>query len=188
MLKAGKGDMKAFEEIVNRYKDKLINFFFYFSHNYAQAEDLSQEVFIRLFKSAPRYQPRAKFLTFLYTIARNELRREQSKTKSNPWLQSLHTSIRGKDGSQSELIDQMKSNSVNPRESLERKETRKKIEDAIARLPEKMKIVFLLSQYQDLKYQEIAEIIKRPVGTVKSRMSKAVELLRKQLAPLKNEG
>ena len=186
MLNVGKGDTRAFEEIVSRYKNKLMSFFFYCTNNYAQAEDLSQEVFIRLFKSAPCYQPRAKFSTFLYTIVQNEWRREQSKTRRCPWMQSLHTPIPAKDGSHSELMERLGSNSSNPGENLERKEMREEIEQAVAKLPEKLKIVFILSQYQDLKYQEIARIIRCPVGTVKSRMSKAVELLRRELAPLRN--
>ena len=165
MLRIRQGDSRAFEELYQLYRGPLATFFHRLCRNQARVDDLLQEVFLRLWKAAPRYEPSAKFSTYLFRIAHNL------------WINDS----RKKRESTGDQIDRPKE--MPPDHSLETRETQKLIESALDRLPEGEKECIILSHYNGLKYREISEIMEIPVGTVKSRIFSGLEKLRKELRP-----
>jgi RNA polymerase sigma-70 factor, ECF subfamily len=175
------GDVDAFTELYERHLKGLLNFFFRLCWDRSLAEDFAQEVLLRVFKSAARWEPNAKFTTYLYRIARNhwiDHCRLLSTQKENV---SLQTRVGGPD-SQATLVDRLPDDIRPPEHDLDRRELYEAIMNALEELPEEQRLVFILSEVEDLKYQEIAEILDIPLGTVKSRMHTAVHRLQELLA------
>lgn len=142
--------------------------------DYETSEDYLQEVLLRLWRARENYQPTAKFTTYLFQIAKNYWLNELGKKKRRPATRNLHQFI---DGHQEELADRGSS----PDGKLLQSELQQVIQAAISQLPEKYRLVFVLSEMSDMKYQEIAEVLNIPLGTVKSRMFIAERKLRKTI-------
>ncbi len=170
MLAFQAGDDEAFRRIVLRNQEKVFSVVFRIIGNYAQSEDLTQEVFLRVFRTAGRYVPMAKFTTWLYRIATNvalNAIRAQRKIKSIP----LET-IDSEDGT-GRRRDVPDLRTSRPHTRLDAEELRGKIAEAIAALPENQKIPFVLNKYEHLNYREIAEILECSTMAVKSLLSRA---------------
>jgi RNA polymerase sigma-70 factor (ECF subfamily) len=184
------GDIDAFTELYEAHLKGLLNFFFRLCWDRAMSEDFAQEVLLRIYKSAKNWEPSAKFTTYLYRIAKNywiDHCRLLSTQKENV---SLNANIGGADSGQS-LIDKLPDDIRPPEDDLDRRELYAAIMKALTELPEDQRMVFILSEIQDLKYNEIAEIMEIPLGTVKSRMHTAVGRLQELLAdyrPMSNAG
>jgi RNA polymerase sigma-70 factor (ECF subfamily) len=174
-----KGDLGAFNALVERHQRSLINFFFHNSWDRQVAEDCAQEVFVRLYNHLGTYEPQAKFTTFLYRIARNLWIDRLRSAAGHPGPVSLETPVAR--GEEATLKERVRARDANPVEILERQETQQALHAAIDRLPEDQKMVLILSELHGLKYKEIGEILDIPVGTVKSRMHTAVERLKEIL-------
>ncbi|MDP6958621.1 MAG: sigma-70 family RNA polymerase sigma factor [Planctomycetota bacterium] len=172
-------NLNAFTALVERYQRSLINFFYQHSWDRQVAEDCAQEVFLKMFTRLDSYEPKAKFTTFLFRVARNLWIDKLRAARSRPVRASLDAPIGSEDGYS--LQEQVASVAEGPVEELEKDERRKSLRRAVDRLSEEQKMVVLLSEFQGLKYQEIGEILEIPVGTVKSRMHTAVERLREIL-------
>ena len=160
------GDENAYVELVNRYKDKLTNFVFYFLNDEEHADDIVQETFIRLYEKKHYYKQIAKFSTWIYTIARNlantELRKK-SRTKVM-YLSQMNNHKKDYD---------LKSNDPELNTKIENEFLMKEIHAAIAKLPENYKSVVILRDIQGLSYEQISNIVGVPLGTVKSRINRA---------------
>ncbi len=174
------GDENAFVELVNRYKDKLTNFVFYFLKDEEHSEDIVQETFIRLYKKKHYYKEIAKFSTWIYTIARNlantELRKK-SRTKI------MYLSQMSKDKKDYDL----KSSEPELNNNIENEFLMKEIHIAINKLPENYKSVIILRDIQGLGYEQISNIVGVPLGTVKSRINRARLQLQVDLMEYKKE-
>ncbi len=181
MLRFQNGDISAFNELVERHKKPLINYFYRSVWDRHLAEDCCQEVFCRLYKSAARYDPKARFNTFLYRIARHYLYDQFRKRSRMPEMISLDQPVSCDDSSPADLHGRIPDTRSDPHRNLERKDELRIIGNAIFSLPAKYRDVFILCENQDLKYEEVAGVLAIPVGTVKSRMYKATMLLRKKL-------
>jgi RNA polymerase sigma-70 factor (ECF subfamily) len=159
------GDMDAFSELVRRHQRGLVNFFMRMGAS-SHAEDLAQETFVRLFNYRDRYQPSAKFTTFLYTLARHAwcdlLRQWQRRDKG---LELLRNNAAVRDDERREPLDG-------------RVEA---VRAAVERLPEKLRLVVVLGVYEGFDYETIARVAGIPVGTVKSRMFLATQRLKEWL-------
>jgi RNA polymerase sigma-70 factor (ECF subfamily) len=178
-LKAGK--LAAFTELVDRHQRSLINFFYHLGWDRQVAEDCAQEVFLRLYGHVARYEPQAKFTTFLYRIARNLwIDRVRSVASHGGKQVSLEAST--EPGGSRSLRDRLPGPAPTPVEILEREETEAALKRSIELLPEEQRTVLVLSEMQGLKYQDIAAILEIPVGTVKSRMHTAMEKLKELMA------
>lgn len=165
MERLKKGQTQAFDLLVARYQQPLFGFFQRMGVGLADREDLVQDVFLRLFSSRSRYTPCAKFTTFLYTLARHV------------WVD-----YRRKNGKR-QAVDLEETNSgLAPNEDFLWKDNQMDVQEALEFLPEKLRMVVVMSIYQALKYQEIAEILEIPVGTVKSRMHFALKQLKETLS------
>ena len=146
------------------------------------AEDLSQEVFLRLWASVSTYLPIAKFTTFLYTIAKTLCLNALAKSKSSPPMQSHNGMDAEQDArSQNELADTRES----PERAVVVKELGDKITQAVGKLSPDHRLVFILTEYHGISYQEVAAIAQCPVGTVASRKNTAMRQLRQRLASLR---
>ena len=181
MMKVKNGSKSAFSKIVKRYQSRLINYFYRNLWDKGLAEDLAQEVFIRLYKAAKKYEHQSKFTTFMYRIARNILIDHYRNKKSKPRPSSIF-SPQGSFNEDFQMLDTLPSNAKSPEVEVGSSELGEAIKEAIERLPEDQKQVFILGELEGMPYLEISEILKIPIGTVKSRMHAAFMKLREMLA------
>jgi RNA polymerase sigma-70 factor, ECF subfamily len=178
MLRYRDGDVRAFEVLVTRHRKPIYNFILRFTRDAAAAEDVLQETFLRLIKSADNYERQAKFTTWLYTIARN-LCVDASRRQKHRKVASLDAPIGDEDGAA--LIDMVADAGANVDRKVIGRELAKRIQEAVAALPEEQREIFVLREIADLQFNEIAEIVGCPENTVKSRMRYALEKLREAL-------
>lgn len=181
MLRYQKGDVRAFEVLLTRHRKPIFNFILRYVGDRAQAEDLMQEVFLRLIKGADAYQKQAKFTTWLYTIARN-LCVDASRRGKHRKAYSLDVPMSedaGKDGGT--LLDVVADKSAGTDRKVISKELHGRLHAAIGKLSEDQREVFLMREFLDMPFREIADVVGCPENTVKSRMRYALEKLREEL-------
>lgn len=174
------GDVDAFTDLYEAHLRGLLNFFFRLCWDRSLAEDFAQEVLLRIYKSASKWEPNAKFTTYLYRIARNywiDHCRLLSTQKENV---SLNAKFGASEDSAS-LMDRLPDDIRPPEHDLDRQELYGAIMKALEQLPDEQRMVFVLSEIEELRYQEISEIMEVPLGTVKSRMHTAVAKLQELL-------
>lgn len=169
------GDFTAFDHLYNRYRERLRRFLFLLTWDQDTAEDYLQEVFIRLYRARELYKPTGKFSAYIFQIAKNYyLSRQRKKRRRVEEISLFHESRNG-----SRPFENIRANKrVEPEVHLLEEYQRWRIRQAVQSLPERQKLVFVMSHYEDMKYSEIAEVLNVPVGTVKSRMSAATSTLR----------
>ena len=171
------GDIYAFDAIVNRYKDQLLNFASRFLNNPEEAEDVVQETFLRIFRNKHAYREIAKFSTWVYTIAGNLAKTELRKRKRRKYL---YLSDMGYDDKEYEIVDP----SANTEKEVESLFQEKIIQKAIDELPPRFRQVILLVEIQELPYEEVSKIMRVPLGTVKSRVNRARLKLQAKLSDI----
>jgi RNA polymerase sigma-70 factor (ECF subfamily) len=171
------GDLWAFEEIVLRYRDRLKNFVYRYVNDDREAEDLVQDTFLKLYQNKHAYKEIAKFSTWIYTIAGNLAKTLLRKRKTRKLMFFSHLGPEDKD------LD-VPSNERSSQEVLEGLFDEKIIQKAISKLPEHFRIAIILRDVQELSYEEISNIIGKPIGTVKSRINRARLRLQKELVNL----
>lgn len=176
MLAVGTGDVQAFEELVGRHQAPLMRFFVRMGADRSIAEDCAQEVLIRVYKAREKYEPRAKFTTWLYRIGRNYWIDQIRTRATQPRKLSLDMPMGGTENTPLRDAVAGKGDRFADRELLE------EIERAVDQLPEEQRIVLVLGLVQSLPYAEVSEILDIPVGTVKSRMHAAVGRVREALS------
>lgn len=184
MFRYRDGDDGAFTELVRRYKTKIISTAYRVLGDYAKAEDIAQETFLRVHRNADRYRSIAKFSTWIYTIALNVARNELRNTKRKR-LVSLDAF--GSDGENEPTTYEIPDESAPPDQEIENRELRAIFDEAIQKLPARYRTVFVLRDVDDLSYEEIAEILKVPKGTVKSRINRARQRFRELIEPVLGE-
>jgi len=176
------GENVAFDQLVMRYQDRLINYINGIIHDYDQAIDLTQETFIRVLKNAGKYEGKYKFSTWLYRIATNiaidELRGR--KKKGRFFFRNVLDCFRSDDDNSTEemLLPDL---TFCPGKALEKAEKADILQLAVSSLAETYRVPFLLKEVQDLSYEEVSHILNLPQGTVKSRVHRAKLLLREKL-------
>ena len=180
------GDEGAFLELVARHRDGVLNFLARFTGDADRAQDLSQEVFVRLWRSAATYLPVAKFTTFLYTLARNVGLNDQARRDPLHGARSLEEPT-GVEGEVVPLREALADPSPDPLRQSLATELRAQIRAALAALPPEQRLVFVLSETQGWSYEDIAVLAQCPVGTVASRKHAAVQKLRERLRPYLEE-
>ena len=164
--------MRGFEIIVGRHKNAIVSFLFRFTGDFRTAEDLAQEAFLRVFKKIQDYNSTAKFSTWLYTIASN-LAKDEFKRRSRHPARSLDWKSAGdttRDMPQAKAAD---TTSSVPGARLEKDEVRLSVNKALDLLDAHDREILVLKDVQGLSYDEISEILTLPMGTVKSRISRA---------------
>ncbi|PSM32174.1 RNA polymerase sigma factor [Haliangium sp. UPWRP_2] len=178
MLRFRSGDVRAFEILLQRHRQSIYEFVLRSvgTYNTAQAEDLTQETFLRVVKQAGSYEPRSKFTTWLFTLARN-LCIDASRRRKHRKAQSLDAP----DEEGHSLLDRTSDGGMPVDRQAVSTELRARMERAIEELPEDQREVFLMRESADLSFKEIADVIGISENTVKSRMRYALEKLRASL-------
>jgi RNA polymerase sigma-70 factor (ECF subfamily) len=172
-----KGNKHAYLELVNRYKDRLLNFIFGYVHSKESAEDIVQDTFLKLYTSADMYKEIAKFSTWIFTIAANLAKTELRKLKRRKIFSITDMGFNDKDY-------EIPSESNVPENSINSKYQMKYILKAIYKLDEPFKTALILRDIQELSYEEVSNIVDISIGTVKSRINRGRLKLQKIL---KNE-
>ena len=171
------GDISAYNQIVIRYKDRLLNFIFRFLNDRERSEDLVQDTLLKLYTHKDSYREIAKFSTWLYTIAANLARTELRKLKRRKTFSVTELSYEDR-----EFI--ISSSDADPSDDHLTQNFEKNIQKALLALPDHFKTVIILRDIQELSYDEISKIVELPLGTVKSRINrgrvKLQQLLKKK--------
>ena len=178
MLEFQKGNKSSFEKLMERNYKRVFNLIYRFVASHEIAEDLTQEVFIKVYHAASSYRPQAKFQTWLYQIAKNislnELRRHKNKDVS------LDETFETEDGElKREIAD---TRTLNPSEEMTQQETIEEIQAAIKSLPENQRMAVILRRYENLSYEDIAKAMNCSVEAVKSLLNRAKESLKEKLS------
>ncbi len=173
---ARKGDRSAFGELVDLYKDKIFHLAYRMLGNKQEAEDVMQDTFLRVYKNLDKYDANQKFSTWIYRIATNLCIDRLRKRK---WNFSLDAEISDAEGL--DWYSMLQSEEPGPEKQILLSETQRQIRSAIGALPEKYRSVVVLRYLQDLSLQEISEVLGMPVTTIKTRVHRGREFLRKRL-------
>jgi len=180
MLRARQGDSGAFTELVEKYKQPVMNLAFRTLRDLTEAEDLAQNVFVQLWKSAPRYEATAKFSTWLFTIARNLCLNEIRRRTRHP-AESLDQT---RDDADDQPLYQIEDKRVATAAAVVlRSELVEKVDAALAILPENQRTALLLCRQEELSYEEIAAVLGCSLSATKSLIHRARETLRLKLKP-----
>jgi RNA polymerase sigma-70 factor (ECF subfamily) len=185
MLRVKRGDLDAFETLVERYRHPVMSLLYRTLPDATEAEDLAQAVFVQVFKSAHRYRPAAKFSTWLFTIARNLCLNEIRRRHRHP---ALSLDEPGSDEGGEPRPGPSDTHTSGPAESLLAGELREKVETAIRALPEHQRLALVLCQQDDLSYEDIAEILGCSVSATKSLIHRGRETLKARLKPYLRSG
>ncbi|WP_456277036.1 RNA polymerase sigma factor SigW [Bacillus sp. AK128] len=170
------GDQSAFGEIVEIYKDKVFQICYRMIGNSHEAEDLAQEAFIRAYVNIDSYHIDKKFSTWLYRIATNLSIDRIRKKKPDAFLDA---EVTGTDGLT--MYSQIAADVSTPEEEVESLELQQTVQKEISKLPDKYRAVIVLKYIEELSLKEISDILDLPISTIKTRMHRGREALRKQL-------
>jgi RNA polymerase sigma-70 factor, ECF subfamily len=184
MQRVRDGDSAAFRDLFSKYGNSLVNFAYRFVGNRDRAEELAQDAFLQIYRARARYEPRARFTTYLYRVATNlclnELRRFEYQGKIDP----LDGSGEDSEESSRELPDERL---PAIEEHLAGQEAARRIEMVLDALPPNQKSALLLSRVEGFSYQEVAECLETSESAVKSLIFRATQTLRAQLKDLVRE-
>ncbi len=180
MLRVKRGERQAFEELVDKYKQPVMNLVFRAVHDLTEAEDLTQHVFLQVFKSAHRYEVSAKFSTWLFTIARNLCLNELRRRSRHPADSLDEPTADDADQPMRQVHD---AKTFTPPEALLHGELEDKIEEALAELPEKQRTAILLCRQEELSYEDIAKVLGCSLSATKSLIHRGRETLKEKLKP-----
>ncbi len=175
MVRIGEGDHSAFRALVERHQDAVVGTVAMMLGNHSESEDIAQQVFLRIWKYAKRYRPDAKFTTYLFTITRrlvfneSRRRRHRKEVSSDAREEYSHRTVSAHPSEQ-------------PDAAILQAELQIKVDEAIASLPETQRMAVVLRQYEQLSYEEIAEILELSVSAVKSLLFRARHALKVTLA------
>jgi len=178
MLRAKAGDQSAFEFLVQKYRRPIVSFMYRMARNAAAAEDLAQEVFLRVYRSRESYEASAKFTTWLYRIATNLAVNHARDTRhERPEVQVSLDEPDEESGTTLELPDR----SLNIEQEMVVRERMAAIRAKVEALPEPQRLAVIMHKYQQMDYKQIAEVLKKSESATKSLLFRAYETLREQL-------
>jgi RNA polymerase sigma-70 factor (ECF subfamily) len=187
MLQVRNDNAAAFEELVLRYQGRLLTVLEQLVHKRDLAEDLAQEVFLRVFRARKTYEPGAKFSTWLFTIANNVA---SNSLRSMARRREVNVSPRSDRDTSPDPLDQMAldASGLMPTRQLDRSERAEVVQRAIKSLSERQRLALLLSKFEGMSYAEIGETMELSSQAVKSLLSRARGNLRVALEPYMKEG
>jgi RNA polymerase sigma-70 factor, ECF subfamily len=178
MLRVKAGDQSAFDYLVQKYRRPLVSFMYRMARNTAAAEDLAQEVFLRVYRSRQSYEASAKFTTWLYRIATNlAVNHARDTRKDRPEVTVSLDEPDEETGTTMDVAD----GTITAEEALMRRERMAAIRNKVEALPERQKLAVLMHKYQQMDYKQIADVLKLSESATKSLLFRAYEALREQL-------
>jgi RNA polymerase sigma-70 factor (ECF subfamily) len=179
MLDVKAGDEASFELLLQKYRMPLVSFLYRMVRDRATAEDLAQEVFLRVYRARKKYSPSAKFTTWLFRIATNLALNSLRDGRYRQMEVSLDAPAE-----EDELPMQLPAREARIDERLMERDRAEFIRGAVMALPEKQRVAVLLHKYEEMDYEEIARVLECSESALKSLLFRAYETLRVQLAPL----
>jgi RNA polymerase sigma-70 factor, ECF subfamily len=182
MLRVRDGDEVAFAELVDAYQNRLIGIFTHVLRDNSAAEDLAQEVFLRVYRARHRYQPTAKFATWLFRIA-NNLASNRLRSVSRRKEVSLKVTDSGPLGPRPEEQLVKEKSALMPARQFDAKEMREIVRQSLETLNDRQRIALLLNKFEHMSYTDIAASMDLSVQAIKSLLTRARENLRVQLEP-----
>ena len=185
MLRVKRGDRIAFAELVGKYQQPIFNFICRTLRDETESEDLAQNVFLQVYKSRQRYEPTAKFSTWLFTIARNLCLNEIRRRSRHP-AESIEDNHPDQEDHPQRQYEDKKY--VLPTENTLHRELAQKIEEALAELPENQRSAIMLCREDELSYEEIAKILDCSLSATKSLIHRGRESLKERLKPYLKSG
>ena len=174
MGKVGAGDIRAFEELVERHQRAVIGTVAKMLGNASDAEDIAQQVFVRIWKSAVRYEAQAKFTTWLFTITRNLVFNEVRRRQRKPTV-----SVDEREETTHRTVEDLQA--VSPDDEMLQTELEEAIDRAIQGLPDKQRMAVVLRRYEEMPYEEIAAVLEMSIPAVKSILFRARAHLKEAL-------
>jgi RNA polymerase sigma-70 factor (ECF subfamily) len=178
MLRVKTGDQSAFDYLVQKYRRSMVSFMYRMAHNSAAAEDLAQEVFLRVYRSRDSYEASAKFTTWLYRIATNLAVNHARDTRhERPEVTVSLDEPDEESGSTIELSD----GKLTAEQAMVQRERMMAIRQKVEALPELQRMAVIMHKYQQMDYKQIAEVLKKSESATKSLLFRAYETLREQL-------
>jgi RNA polymerase sigma-70 factor (ECF subfamily) len=178
MLRVKAGDQSAFDYLVQKYRRPLVSFMYRMARNTAAAEDLAQEVFLRVYRSRQTYEASAKFTTWLYRIATNLAVNHARDTRhERPEVTVSLDEPDEETGTTPDLAD----STITAEEALVRRERMLAIRSKVEALPERQRLAVIMHKYQQMDYKQIADVLKLSESATKSLLFRAYETLRQQL-------
>jgi RNA polymerase sigma-70 factor (ECF subfamily) len=178
MLRVKAGDDSAFDYLVQKYRRPMLNFMYRMARNSAAAEDMAQEVFLRVYRSRQNYEASAKFTTWLYRIASNlAVNRARDTRHERP----ENTVSLDEPDQNTGLTMDVADDSLTAEEAIVRRERLGAIRQRVQALPERQRMAVIMHKYQQMDYRQIAEILKLSESAIKSLLFRAYETLRVQL-------
>ena len=177
MARIAKGDQDAFEILVNRHQTSVLNLIYRFVGDRTQAKDLAQEVFIRVWQAAKSYEPKAKFTTWIYRITANRCFNELKSSRRKKWFSFQQSG----EHSGNTIEETLSDSGPSAEDLLLEKERSRQIYDALQSLPDNQRMALVLKRYDELSYQEIAQIIGCSVSAVESLLVRAKRTLQEKL-------
>jgi RNA polymerase sigma-70 factor (ECF subfamily) len=180
MLAFRAGDEAAFSVLLERHRNAVVNLAYRYLGNRADAEDLAQEVFLRVCRARERWRPDAKFSTWLYRIAANACLNEVRDRKSRVTTRAVPIGREGERGFVGPIRD---TRAESPERAAEREELHARVREAVAALPERQRLALLLNKFHDLGYEELAAALELSVPAAKSLLTRARENVRRALEP-----
>jgi len=185
MLRFKDGDTEAFDRLFVKHMRGIVNFAYRFVRNREIAEEMAQEIFLKVYENAAGYKIKARFTSWLYRIATNVCLNEIRKPQFRVPHQSLHTSPF--DGENDEDRKLEYGTTAGPDQIFEQRDLSRIIRQALQQLPEKQRIAFILNKYQELSYSEVAGVLDVSEKAVKSLIHRAKEALAERLKPFSAE-
>jgi len=183
MLALKAGDENAFTELVDRHRDAVVNLTYRYLGNRTDAEDLAQEVFLKVYRARHRYEPAAKFTTWLYRVAANACLNEVRDRRRRPTFAAAP--LDAGDDPPGPGPDRA---AGSPLEEAEKSEMREHVRAALDELPERQRMALLLNKFHGLGYEELAESLSMTVPAVKSLLVRARENVRRRIEPYLRAG
>ena len=180
MDRIAKGDHEAFEILVNRHQASILNLIYRFIGDRTQAKDLAQEVFLQVWQAAKNYEPKAKFTTWIYRIATNLCLNELKSARRKKWV----SFFRSHEDNEYSMEQSLPDDSPSAEDLLLIRERSRQISDALQSLPANQRMALVLKRYDDMSYQEIAQILGCSVSAVESLLVRAKRTLQEKLKNL----
>lgn len=178
--RAQRGDKQAFGLLVSKYQRRVFRLLSRLIRDSAEVEDAAQEAFIKAYRALPNFRGDSAFYTWLYRIALNTAKNWLMTQRRRP----VALSSMSADGEESDVVDPGLQDSATPEAALASRQVGEAIDRAIAHLPEELSMAVVLREIEGLSYEEIAEAMQCPVGTVRSRLFRAREAIAAELRPL----
>jgi RNA polymerase sigma-70 factor (ECF subfamily) len=180
MRRVGSGDKTAFKELVQRNQRIVTGIIYRYTGTHHEVEDLAQDIFLKVYKAAPRYAPRAQFKTWLYKVVAHHCFNYFRSQKRRSFITSYNQSFPEEDNPPLHHAEAQKEQ---PENVLQQQELRTALTAALSELPERQRMALILHRFEDLSYKEIANVLGCSLSAVESLLFRAMGSLKKKLSP-----